>query len=298
MASLGIDIGGTAIKAGLYRDHQLESLPPVPTPRQPDEIVQAVIDLAVAHPDVDAVGVAVAAFLDSTRRRVALSPNIDWVDRPLADELESALGRPIALENDANAAGYAEYARGAGAHAPSMVMITLGTGVGGAVLVDGQLLTGPRGMAAEIGHIIVEPDGARCGCGQRGCVETVSSGTAMMREVARKLGREVADAAMLERELNDNASLRDEVIARVARGLVLTLANLQAVLDPEVVVIGGGVAERLGPSLFAAIEHARSEVLEGRRSTAFPDMRPATLGNTAGVIGAALLASEAAQAAR
>lgn len=298
MASLGIDIGGTAIKAGLYRDDQLESLPAVPTPRQPDGIIQAVIDIARQHPSGDPLGVAVAAFLDSTRRRVALSPNIDWEDRALAEELESALDRRVVVENDANAAGFAEYARGAGVNAQSMVMITLGTGVGGAVILDSQLLTGPRGMAAELGHIIVEPGGERCGCGQRGCVETVSSGTAMMRQVAHQLGREVSEPAALESELEAHPSLRAEVVERAARGIMLALANLQAVLDPEVVVIGGGVADRLGPLLFEALDHARAEVLEGRRSGAFPDIRPARLGNTAGVIGAALLAREAGESAR
>ena len=298
MTSLGIDIGGTAIKAGLYRDDQLEPLPAVATPRQPDEIVQAVIDIAREHRAVEATGVAVAAFVDASRRSIALSPNIDWADRPLADEVEAAIERPIAVENDANAAGFAEYARGAGARSRSMVMLTLGTGVGGAVILDGDVVTGPRGMAAELGHIIVEPGGERCGCGQRGCVETVSSGTAMMSQVARKLGRDVSQPAALEHELAQNPSLRDEVVSRAARGLVLALANLQAVLDPEVVVIGGGVTDRLGASLFDAIDRQRAHLLEGRRSDAFPDIRAAQLGNTAGVIGAALLAQQAAQPAR
>ena len=268
------------------------------TPRAPGEIVQAVIDIARQHGDVEATGVAVAAFVDASRRRIALSPNIDWVDRPLADEVEAAIGRPIVIENDANAAGFAEYARGAGAKSRSMVMLTLGTGVGGAVILDGHVVTGPRGMAAELGHIIVEPGGERCGCGQRGCVETVSSGTAMMSQVATKLGRDVSEPAALEQELAHNASLRDEVVSRAARGLVLALANLQAVLDPEVVVIGGGVTDRLGASLFDAIDQQRALLLEGRRSDAFPDIRAAQLGNTAGVIGAALLAQQAAQPAR
>ena len=298
MTSLGIDIGGTAIKAGVFDGDELRALDPIPTPTNPDDIVQAVIDIARKHPQVDSVGVAVAAFLDRTRRRVLLSPNISWSDRALADELEQALGVPVGLENDANAAGFAEYSRGAGRGASSMVMLTLGTGVGGAVIVGGQLLTGPRGIAGELGHIIVEPGGVRCGCGQRGCVETVASGTALMRLASEALGEPVTTAGALETALHHQPRLREQLLVRASEALVLAVANLQAVVDPDVVVVGGGVAERLGSELFEALGTARGVVLEGRRSDAFADIRPAMLGNRAGTIGAALLAMSNAASPR
>ncbi len=289
MTSLGIDIGATAIKAGLYDGTTLIPLDSQPTPTNPDDIVRAVVDIAKAH-HVESVGVAVAAFLDPPRRRVVLSPNIGWSNRDLADELEAALGVRVVIENDANAAGFGEYSRGAGAGAQTLVMLTLGTGVGGALLIDGQLVTGAQGMAGEFGHIIVEPGGERCGCGQRGCVETLASGGAMMRRAQQELGAHITSPEHLQAALADHPELGQDLLQRACRAIILTLANLQAVVDPDVAVIGGGVTERLGSELFDALARAQHSVLDGRRSEFFADIRPAQLGNQAGVIGAALLA--------
>lgn len=291
MHSVGVDIGGTTIKAARVTDNgQLEDLTTRPTPANPDDLVDAVVELLGHYPAELSAGVAVAAFLDSGRRQVVMSPNISWSNRPLAEELEQRSGRRVHLENDANAAGWAEFRAGAGKGSHSMVMLTLGTGVGGAVIIGDRLIDGSRGLAAELGHIVVEPGGRVCGCGQRGCVETVSSGTAMMRSVADAIGRPIDSPEVLESELAADSALRHVVVDTVAQGIVLALINLQAVIDPEVAVIGGGVADRLGPELMDSLGRAHSELGASRRSTAFPELRQAQMGNQAGIVGAGLLA--------
>lgn len=289
--SVGVDIGGTTIKAARVTDlGQVDDLATRPTPANPDALVNEVVDLLGHYPPELPAGVAVAAFLDSARREVVMSPNISWSNRPLADELEQRTRRSVRLENDANAAGWAEFRAGAGAGAHAMVMLTLGTGVGGAVIIGDRLIDGSRGLAAELGHIVVEPGGRLCGCGQRGCVETVSSGTAMMRAVAETTGHSVDSPEALEAELAADPALRRVVVDAVARGIVVALVNLQAVIDPEVAVIGGGVADRLGPELMDSLGRATDDLVASRRSTAFPELRQAQMGNQAGIVGAGLLA--------
>ena len=301
MYALGVDLGGTRIKSGVVdADGVVHDFGSVATPGNPDDIVdavsQSVTRLRGDH-EISQVGVAVAAFLDPTRAHIDLSPNIDWADRPLRQELADRLGLPVVLENDANAAGYAEAVRGAGQGAHPVVMLTLGTGVGGAVVVDGRPLVGARGVAGELGHVIVEPGGVQCGCGQQGCLETVSSGTAIRAHVSTLTGTAVTDATQLEQVLASDRSVREAVLARVARGLVQGIVQIQAVVDPEVLVLGGGVAEKLGDVLVEAVRVAKSELLVGRRSGAFPEIRLAQLGNEAGVLGAALLAADQAPVA-
>ena len=298
MYALGVDLGGTRIKSGVVdADGVVHAFGSVATPGHPDDIVEAVAQSVArlrGDYEISQVGVAVAAFLDPTRAHIELSPNIDWADRPLRQELGDRLGLPVVLENDANAAGYAEAIRGAGQGAHPVVMLTLGTGVGGAVVVDSRPLVGARGVAGELGHVIVEPGGVQCGCGQQGCLETVSSGTAMSAHVSTLTGTAVTDATQLEQVLASDRSVREAVLARVARGLIQGMVQIQAVVDPEVLVLGGGVAEKLGDVLMEAVHVAQSELLVGRRSRAFPEIRLAQLGNEAGVLGAALLAADQA----
>jgi len=289
--SLGIDIGATSIKAAVVGAGGLAGeVREVATPVDPDDIVARTIALAKDFTGTQRVGVAVAAFLDPARERIELSPNIAWEGRPLRRELQDSLQLPVVLENDANAAAVGEYAFGAGRQVASMVMLTLGTGVGGAVVLEGNLLSGARGVAGELGHLVVEPGGVLCGCGQRGCVETVSSGTALWAMAGSALGRKVRSVDELERVLRDAPELRGQLVQQMANGVISALVQIQAVIDPAVAVIGGGVADRLGEELFAALKHAKDRVLEGRKSRAFPEILPAHLGNTAGIIGAGLLA--------
>lgn len=291
--SLGIDIGGTSIKAGIVGpEGVVGDIREVPTPSDPDDIIDATLALAKSFPVQRAAGVAVAAFLDPSREHVEFSPNIAWEGRPLRQELEQGLQLPVVLENDANAAGFGEYLLGAGRNAPSMVMLTLGTGVGGAVILDGNLLSGARGVAGELGHLVVNPGGAVCGCGQRGCVETVSSGTALMTMAAHALGIDIHSPQALEEALAKTPEVKETLLKTMAEGIIGALLHIQAVVDPAISVIGGGVTQRLGSDLFVALDRAQHDRLEARRSVAFPHIVVAQLGNSAGIIGAGLLAQQ------
>jgi glucokinase len=290
----GIDIGGTKIAAGLVSaEGELSQRIERPTnPSDPQAIIDAVVEM-VAELDGDhvarAVGVAAAAFLDRTRDRVYFAPNIAWSDFPLQDVLEQRLLRPVTLENDANAAGWAEFQFGAAKHAHSMVMLTMGTGVGGAIVEDGRLLIGGFGAAGELGHIIIEPNGLLCGCGNRGCLEQYASGTALMREARSDLKRpELTSEEMTDLLVaGDGAAIA--VLHRVCDAMGRGITSLVAVTDPEVVVIGGGVA-KAGSLVSDPITESF------RRHSGAYDRRPvprivvATMGNSAGVIGAADLA--------
>ena len=294
MYTCGIDIGGTKIAAGLVSaEGELSRRIERPTnPSDPQAIIDTVVAM-VAELDGDevarAVGVAAAAFLDRTRDRVYFAPNIAWTDFPLQDVLQQRLGRPVTLENDANAAGWAEFQFGAAKHAHSMVMLTMGTGVGGAIVEDGRLLIGGFGAGGELGHIIIEPDGLLCGCGNRGCLEQYASGTALMREARSDLGRPELTSEEMTELLVAGDSAAIAVLHRVCDAMGRGITSLVAVTDPEVVVIGGGVAKA-----GALVSDPITESF--RRHYGAYDRRPvprivvATMGNSAGVIGAADLA--------
>ena len=290
---LGIDIGGTKIAvARVSGDGQVLASVSAPTPAgDPAALLEVVADLVanVTAADVaPTVGVACAAFMNETRDRVYLAPNIAWKDYPLRAELESILERPVVIENDANAAGVAEFEHGAGRGARSMIMLTIGTGVGGAVISDGTLLTGGFGVGAELGHVIVEPDGRLCGCGSRGCLEQYASGTALVREATRLLGRPVEPD-----ELRELLVARDprahEALETVARYIGRALVTMVAVLDPDVIVLGGGVSDA-GAALTTPLQEEFARHYGPYSERPVPRIVIASMGNTAGVVGAAALA--------
>lgn len=307
MLNIGIDIGGTKIAGGVVSaDGSILDRIRVDTPVDTHALADAVSDMVRhfrdAH-EVTAVGVAAAGFLDRTRSIMRHAPNIDWVDHPLRSELEARVGVAVTLENDANAAGWAEYRFGAGRGTANMVMLTLGTGVGGAVIIDGQLLIGGRGAAGELGHVRFERDGRPCGCGLRGCLEQYASGRALQREAA-----DLADAGGIGEALAQVRSERGDIpgdaisrlvladdpgaleaLHRVATALGETAGGFQATLDPEVFVIGGGVAQ-LGETLLSPVRAAYLRSLPGGENAAAAEFSIATLGNDAGLIGVADLA--------
>ena len=294
MYTCGIDIGGTKIAAGLVSSEgELSRRIERPTnPSHPQAIIDTVVEM-VAELDGNevarAVGVAAAAFLDRTRDRVYFAPNIAWSDFPLQDVLEERLGRPVTLENDANAAGWAEFQFGAAKHAHSMVMLTMGTGVGGAIVEDGRLLIGGFGAAGELGHIIIEPDGLLCGCGNRGCLEQYASGTALMREARADLGRPELTSEEMTELLVDGDLAAIAVLNKVCDAMGRGITSLVAVTDPEVVVIGGGVA-KAGALVSEPITQSFKRHYGAYDRRPVPRIVVATMGNSAGVIGAADLA--------
>jgi glucokinase len=292
--ALGLDIGGTKIAgARVAADGQVVAHTSRPTtPDNPEGILQALVDIfgeLGGQDALPAVGVAVAAFLNAERDTIYFSPNISWRDFPLRAAVSDLLGVPVVVENDANAAGWGEFRFGAARDASSMLMLTIGTGVGGALVDDGRLLVGGFGMAAELGHIIIEPGGRLCGCGNHGCLEQYASGTALMRD-AREL---VEDASLTQASLTqllvqgNSDALR--ALEGVGRAIGRGLTSLVAVTDPQRIVIGGGVASA-GDLLLSPIRESFWETYGARNKRPIAEIVLATMGNTAGVVGAADLA--------
>lgn len=308
MLSVGIDIGGTKIAGGVVDpDGVIVEKLRVDTPVDTAQLASAVVDM-VRHlgdrHEVSAVGVAAAGFISKDQSTVIYAPNIDWRDEPLRDVLQSRLDLPVTIENDANAAGWAEYRFGAGRGFGDMVMLTLGTGVGGAVVLAGALLRGGHGIAGELGHIRFIREGRVCGCGQRGCLEQYASGRALQREAndiadAGGIGAALASLRAEKGEIEGPAVSRlvlagdpgaIEALRRVATALGEACGGFQAVLDPEVFVIGGGVAQ-LGDDLLGPVQTAYRTALPGFGGRPVAEFAIAQLVNDAGIIGVADLAA-------
>lgn len=306
MYAVGIDIGGTKIAGALVDDEgQIVREARRPTPAtNGDEIVQAVVDLVkelATDVEVIGVGVAAAGFIDAQQSTIVYAPNLSWRNEPLKAKLEAEFDYPVIIENDANAAGWAEFRYGAGRGARHMAMLTIGTGVGGAVIVDSNMLRGGFGIAGELGHIRVVPDGLLCGCGAHGCIEQYGSGTALLRNAKALADSGQAEGARL-RELQaehgeltgeqvyqaivegDSGALR--LLAELGAWLGQTIASLSAVLDPEIVVIGGGVSAA-GDLLLDPIRKAFLENMPAQGFRPELQIKAAEFVNDAGVVGAA-----------
>jgi glucokinase len=312
--TVGVDVGGTSAKAGLVDpDGTLLATRVAPTPRTGPELDETVADL-VGHlvgqagadgGDVGAVGLAVAGFVDVDRRSVSFGAHLPWRDEPVVERMTERLGLPVTLEHDANAAGLAEHRVGAAAGARVAVLVALGTGVGAALLVDGAVFRGAYGVAPELGHLVLVPDGRPCPCGKRGCFERYCSGSALGTGADELVsagedfstlraswerglpltGRDVAHAA----QAGDRLALR--VVADFAGRLGRGLAMVADLFDPDVVVIGGEVSASAPLYLDDAVR-IYGEELTGRGHRRLAQVRPAAFGGDAGVIGAALDARE------
>jgi glucokinase len=306
--AIGIDIGGTKI-AGAVIDpdgtivRDLRTPTPAGAPQLiEDAVVEMVTALSAEH-DVVAVGVAAAGFIDAAQSTVYYAPNINWRNEPFRTKLEARIDLPIVIENDANAAGWAEFRFGAARLVSDMVMLTIGTGVGGAIVASDTLFRGGFGAGAELGHLRLVPGGLLCGCGAHGCLEQYASGRALQR-----IANELADAGGIgqnlarvraERGRLDGSDIA-ELISDGDLGALTALrqlgtvigeacATFGAVLDPQMFVIGGGVAQA-GDLLLDPIRHAYEENLSARGYHPEPEFRIAELVNDAGVVGAADLA--------
>lgn len=308
--AIGIDIGGTKIAAGVV-DVSGTILASVrrPTPSQDPAQVEALVAEAVkelrANHDVAAVGIGAAGWVDASRKTVLFAPNLAWRNTPLYDDLSRLLDIPVVVENDANAAAWGEYRFGAGEQHPDTVVLTIGTGIGAGLIIDGKLRRGRFGIGGEPGHMRVVPGGRQCGCGNLGCFEQYSSGTALVR-AAREIARErPADAARLLELAGGNADeINGPVVTRAAqegdaaaidcfeeigRWLGQGIADLAAILDPGRFVIGGGVVAA-GELLLRPARDNYAAVLSGRGYRPLADIVAASLGPDAGMIGAADLA--------
>ena len=306
----GVDIGGTNIKAALvspqgepvvFASHAWSGRAASDAAATIGALLTRLKD-SHDRAEVDGCGVASAGFVDVAAGIVHVSPNLpEWHDVELRRMVSETTGLRVNVENDANAAAFAEHTLGAARGALNSVTLTLGTGLGAGIVLGGRLYRG-AGFAGEVGHTTVDLNGAVCACGNAGCLESLTNAAAVVRAAERILaiGRPSSlDAAKgLTAELvGEAASSGDavgiEALAEVGRALGVGLANLALVLDPDVFVIGGGVAAAGEPLLAPAREEMKRRVYCA--GPALPRVEPAALGNAAGVIGAALLAREALQ---
>ncbi len=316
--AIGIDVGGTKVSAGLVSAegvvlHRARRDTPDRS-RSPEVVEDLVVDLVAevvaAASDLEveppvAVGVGAAGFVSADRATVVFAPHLSWRNEPLRDALGRRLALPVSVDNDANAAMWAEHRYGAARGVSHAVMITLGTGIGGAILIDGALIRGRYGIAGEFGHMQVVPGGQRCECGNRGCWEQYSSGNALVRE-ARSLAMARSPIAtdllamvggdpsaltgpMITEAASGGDPTARELLAEVGHWLGVGLADLAAALDPEVFVIGGGVSAA-GDLLLGPAHETFARHLTGRGYRPPAQIITASLGNDAGLIGAADLA--------
>lgn len=310
--TVGVDVGGTSVRAGVVDvDGQILDTRRAATPGADTALESAIAgvvdELAGRHP-VAAVGLALAGFVGLDRTTVRYAPHLSWRSAPVAERVAERVGLPTVVEHDANAAALAERRFGAAAGASLVVFVAIGTGIGAALLVDGELFRGAHGIAPELGHLRVVPDGRPCPCGKRGCWERYCSGTGLATTALELLGSDRTGASVLAREAaldpgritgqrvaaaaREGDRLARRATAELGRWLGEGLALVADVFDPEVVVIGGGVAGSAPLFLDAAREHyARTVTGAGHRPLA--RIRTAQLGDAAAVVGAAQLAREA-----
>ncbi|MEV6630747.1 ROK family glucokinase [Actinoplanes sp. NPDC051470] len=310
--TIGIDVGGTKVAGGVVDEHGTvlaSNRKPTPAEDQAgtrDTIVEVAAELAREHPEATAIGIGAAAWIDAAGSTVLFAPNLAWRDEPLRDYVSKAVGLPTVLENDANVAAWAEFRFGAARNADdSMVMITVGTGIGGGIVINGGLWRGANGMAGELGHIQSVNDGHPCGCGRLGCLEQYASGNALVR-FARAGARQEPDRARLlldlaggdplaitGRQITEAAHHGDGVardaFAQIGYWLGVAMADLAQSFDPQILVIGGGVIDA-GDLLMGPTESTYRDQLAARGRFPVAEVKAAETGNTAGVLGAADLA--------
>lgn len=311
--AVGVDIGGTKIAGALVAsDGRITHREQVATPEDEAAILDATAELvttlrSAADDDVAGIGTACAGFVDGAAGRIWFAPNLPWRDLDMADELTRRVGADVVVENDANAAAWGEYRHGAGRDCTDMLLATVGTGVGGGAIVDDRLLRGAHGIGGEIGHLTVDPNGPRCGCGNDGCLEVFASGTALERIARELVASDAAKGAGLRsrcggdpealtgQDVTELARAGDEgavaLFAELGTRLGEGLASVCAVVDPALVVIGGGVADA-GPLLLDPVTEAFAAHLIGRGHRPSPRVVSAELGNDAGLVGVAALARE------
>ena len=309
---IGVDVGGSKVLAAVVGDDgQVVRFAERRTPGRlvdaavvEDVLTDAVVDVAGGAP-IAAVGVAAAGFVDADGSRVMFAPHLPWRDDDVRGRLADRWGTPVVLDNDANCAAHAEATYGAARGAQTVVLVTLGTGIGGALIIDGRIVRGRNGMAGEFGHMQVVPDGQPCECGRRGCWEQYASGHALVRFARSRLGHDPSmlteacegDPDRLTGPMVTAAAADGDLVARQAFASVgdwlgVGLANLVAAIDPDIVVVGGGVSAA-GDRLLGPARDALERSLVGIGHRVVPPVIAAVLGPHAGAVGAADLARTA-----
>ncbi|SNR35801.1 glucokinase [Haloechinothrix alba] len=317
MLTVGVDVGGTSVQAGVIdKVGAVIDTARVATPGEEgalEDAIAGVVDQLGQRHQVRAVGLAVAGFIAADRRTVMYAPHLAWRDAPVVERVRSRTGLPVVLEHDANAAAVAEHRYGTGRGARVMTLIALGTGIGGAVVLDGEIFRGAHGVAPELGHLRVVSHGRPCSCGKQGCWERYCSGTGLATTAIELLARHPGRSTVLAREATGDpgsvtgrrvaAAARDgdpiarQAMAELARWLGDGLALVADVYDPDLIVIAGGVSESAPLFLDDARDHYRT-VLTGMGHRPLARIRTAQLADEAGMVGAGVLAREGLAAAR
>ncbi|WP_326621393.1 ROK family glucokinase [Streptomyces decoyicus] len=309
--TIGVDIGGTKIAAGVVDEEGsiLETCQ-VPTPHATEALTEAIADavrtVGSGH-HIEAVGIGAAGYVDEKRATVLFAPNIDWRHEPLKDKVEQRVGLPVVVENDANAAAWGEYKFGAGQGHSDVICITLGTGLGGGIIIGNKLRRGRFGVAAEFGHIRVVPDGLLCGCGSQGCWEQYASGRALLRYARQRAFATPENAETLlalgdgtsegieGRHVSEAARQGDPVaidsFRELARWAGAGLADLASLFDPSAFIVGGGVSDE-GELVLDPIRKSFRRWLVGNQWRPHAQVLAAQLGGKAGLVGAADLARQ------
>lgn len=309
--TIGIDVGGTKVLGGVVDESgKVLATARKDTPREGgDLLTQTIADIArelMQRYEVTSIGVSAAGFVSSDRKTMLATPNIaNWNGVNLDDELTKLIGISVIIENDANAAAWGEAKFGAGQHQDHMMMLTIGTGIGGGIVVNGGLYRGAFGTAAEFGHMRVVPDGHLCGCGARGCFEQYASGNALLRHAREAINTNPELASnLLSRGDGTVAGLTGMAITDAARDgdpvaiaafnttgqwLGAGIATLSVILDPACVVIGGGVIDA-GEILLGPTRKALAQAMPFAGKHPYPQIIAAQLGNEAGLVGVADLA--------
>ncbi|MFD8071312.1 ROK family glucokinase [Streptomyces sp. NBC_00510] len=309
--TIGVDIGGTKIAAGVVDEEgAILEIVKVPTPQTSegvvDAIASAVHDVSVGH-TVEAVGIGAAGYVDDKRATVLFAPNIRWRHEPLKDKVEQRVGLPVVVENDANAAAWGEYRFGAGAGHDDVICITLGTGLGGGIIIGNKLRRGRFGVAGEFGHIRMVPDGLLCGCGSQGCWEQYASGRALVRYAKQRAVAQPENATLLlslgdgtpegiqgqhiSRAARDGDKVAIDSFRELARWAGAGLADLASLFDPSAFIVGGGVSDE-GELVLEPIRKSFRRWLVGGQYRPHAQVLAAQLGGKAGLVGAADLARQ------
>jgi glucokinase len=314
---VGVDLGGTKILSGVF-DSQLTCLGrhkmSTKSERGADEVIERIgrcVREAVDECDLDlkqvrGIGVGAPGAIDAPGGRVIFAPNLQWEDVPLKKSLEKELGLPVAIENDCNGAMLGVFETELQSKPRHVVGIFIGTGIGGGIIIDGKIYSGFNGTAGEIGHMVVEVGGPKCGCGNRGCFEALASRSAIFRKIhaAVKDGQKTLLTDMLGSDLNDlrSGDLRkairkgdkfvERIIEEAAEYTGIAVANLINTLNPQIVVLGGGVIDALGDEMMAIIIETASDYAMSGTSKGI-EIIASKAGDDAGIIGAAVLARRA-----
>jgi len=309
---IGIDLGGTNIVAGVMND-KYEIVAKFSTPTLADRpYTEVVKDMAMAVTEAmkeagitldqcASLGIGSPGTCDSAKGTIVYANNLHWSDVPLREELNKYLDIPVYISNDANCAALGEVEAGSAKGKQNVIMVTLGTGVGGGIIIDGKIFSGQNSAGAEIGHALLVMDGVLCTCGRKGCVEAYASATGLIRmtkekmdeypdsvmhEITAKRGHVSGRTAFEAQRMGDEAG--DQVVKYYVRCVAEGLIDLINIFRPEVIILGGGISNE-GPGLFDPLRAYINENCYGGLKTDVPGIIPAVLGNDAGIIGAACL---------